>query len=233
MGEQPIRYVDVTGPLTEGMWSYRPMIPGVPVFERTPFQTIEDDGSQADALMLSTLTGTYLETAKHYFPECRSIDEVPPDQLFVTAIVAHVDKGPGEHITVDDLWEMDADLRPGDAALIATGWDQHWFDAEKFVMRSPHFERAAMEWLVARGAAIVGGDFPCFDDPDPARAQDVNRPLLEADRLILAPLYGLTAIPNGRHRLTVLPLKLIGACGAPCRAIITLAPADATDPDVR
>lgn len=189
---------------------------------RTPFQSIAADGSEADALVLSTLTGTYLETAKHYFPERRSIDQVPPDQLFVMAVVAQVPKGPGEHITVDDLWEIDADVRPGDAALIATGWDRHWFDAETFVLQSPHFEREAMEWLVARGVAIVGGDVPCFDDPDPAQAQGVNRPLLEADRLILAPLYGLTAVSHGRHHLTVLPLKLAGACGAPCRAILTL-----------
>ncbi len=223
MTDHEVRHIDITGPLAEGMWSYRPIIPNAPVFARAPFQTIAADGSAADALALATLTGTYLETAKHYFPNRRSIDEVPPDQLLVTAVVAQVPKGPDEHITVDDLWEIDADLRPGDAALIATGWDRHWFDAETFVMQSPHFARETMEWLVERGAAIVGGDFPCFDDPDPAHAQGVNRPLLEADRLILAPLYGMAAIPNGRHHLTVLPLKLVGACGAPCRAIITLA----------
>lgn len=217
------RSIDVTGPLAEGMWSYRPMIPNAPVFARQPLQTVAADGSEADELILSTLTGTYLETSKHYYPDRRSIDEVRPDELFVTAAVAQVPKGPGEHITVGDLWEIDANLRPGDAVLVATGWDRHWFAHDgTFVMRSPHFERATMEWLVERGAAIVGGDFPCFDDPDPAQAQRVNVPLLEADRLILAPLCGLTAVPNGRHRLTVLPLKLVGACGAPCRAIITV-----------
>lgn len=231
MHDQPVRYVDVTGPLAEGMWSYRPMIPDAPLFARRPFQTVAADGSEADALNLSTLTGTYLETSKHYFPERRSIDEVPPDQLFVTAVVAQVPKGPGEHITVDDLWAIDTDLRPGDAALVATGWDRRWFAQDgSFVLQSPHFSRETMEWLVERGAAIVGGDFPCFDDPDPARAESVNRPLLAADRLILAPLHGLTAVPNGRHRLTVLPLKLAGACGAPCRAIITLAQDDSEAP---
>lgn len=222
MQDQPPRYVDVTGPLAEGMWSYRPMIPAAPIFSRRPFQTVVEDGSEADELTLSTLTGTYLETAKHYYPDRRAIDQVPPDQLFVTAVVAQVPKGPGEHITVEDLWAIDAGLRPGDAAIVATGWDRHWFDAETFVLQSPHFTRETMAWLVERGAAIVGGDFPCFDDPVPTRAEGVNHPLLEADRLILAPLFGLTAIPNGRHRLTVLPLKVVGACGAPCRAIITL-----------
>lgn len=222
MEDRPPRHVDVTGPLAEGMWSYRPIILDAPAFARRPFQTVAEHGAEADALVLSTLTGTYLETSKHYFPDRRSIDRIPPDQLFVTAVVAQVPKGPGEHITVADLWAIDADLRPGDAALVATGWDRHWFDSETFVRRSPHFERETMEWLVARGATIVGGDFPCFDDPDPGQAEGVNRPLLEADRLILAPLFGLTAVPNGRHRLAVLPLKLVGACGGPCRAIITL-----------
>jgi kynurenine formamidase len=87
-------------------------------------------------------------------------------------------------------------------------------------MESPHFDLPAMEWIVARGVSILGGDMPCFDDPQPGGGQGVNLPLLKSGALILAPLVGLREIARARAKLVVLPIKLRGACGAPCRAIV-------------
>jgi len=87
-------------------------------------------------------------------------------------------------------------------------------------MESPHVERPAMEWIVARGVAILGGDVPCYDDPLPDQGQGVNVPLFDSGALILAPLVGLDRIWKPRVRLVVLPIKLRGACGAPCRAVV-------------
>lgn len=216
MGE---RVVDLTGTLAPGMWSYRPIVPDVPMFAQRRWATIEERGWEADAFELASLTGTYLETAKHLYPDAISLDQVPPERLLVDAAVVRVAKGPREHIGVADLEAAAPDLRPGDALLVATGWDRYWWEAERFVLECPHFERATMEWIVGRGVAILGGDVPCFDDPDPAGAQGVNTPLLESGALILAPLVNLGELLQDRVRLIVLPLKVRGACGAPCRAI--------------
>ena len=216
------RVLDITGTLASGMWSYRPLIADVPEFVHHRFATVEERGWEADAFSCSTLTGTYLETSKHYYPERPSIDQIPPARLFFDAVVLQLPRQSREHITLDALRSAAPDLRPGDALLVATGWDRHWWTSDLFVMESPHFERAAMEWIVEQGVALVGGDFPCFDDPQPGQAEGVNVPLLAADRLILAPLVGLTQIEQHRVRLIALPLKLSGACGAPCRALVLL-----------
>ncbi|MDQ3044184.1 MAG: cyclase family protein [Chloroflexota bacterium] len=216
------RILDVTGTLAPGMWSYRPLIPDIPEFTHHRFATVAERGWEADSFSCSTLTGTYLETSKHYYPDRTSIDLVPAERLFLDAVVLQVPRQAREHITLDAVRSVSPELRSGDALLIATGWDRHWWDRDLFVMESPHFERAAMEWLVERGVALVGGDFPCFDDPQPDQAEGVNIPLFAANRLILAPLVGLTQIDQKRVRLIALPIKISGACGAPCRAMVLL-----------
>ncbi|MEA2529247.1 MAG: arylformamidase [Thermomicrobiales bacterium] len=215
------RYIDITGTLAPEMWSYRPSIPDVPPFQHWRWATIDERGWEADAFSMATLAGTYLETSKHHFPDGPGIDEIPPERLFLDAAIVQIPKEAREHITIADLEAAAPMLQPGDALLIATGWDRYWWDdGTTFVMESPHFDLPAMEWIVARGVSILGGDMPCFDDPQPGQGQGVNLPLFKSGALILAPLVGLGQATSSRAKLIVLPIKLRGACGAPCRAIV-------------
>ena len=216
------RTIDVTGTLAPDMWSYKPSVPDIPPFEQRRWARIEERGWEADWFAMPTLAGTYLETAKHLVADQPSIDEVPADRLFVDATVAKIPKGSREHITAADLETAAAGMRPGEALIVATGWDRHWWDDGRiFVLESPHFDLEAMRWIVDRRVSILAGDIPCFDDPDAGGGQNVNALLFGSGALILAPLVNLAAITQPRVRLTVLPLKLKGACGAPCRAIVT------------
>jgi arylformamidase len=220
MGSQ---YVDLTGTLSPEMWSYRPLVPDVPPFEQRRWATIPERGWESDWFAMPTLAGTYLETGKHLFEDFPSIDEIPVERLFLNAVVAHIPKGPAEHITRHELESAGIDLEPGDALLIDTGWDQHWWDdGSVFVMQSPHFEMSAMHWIVDKGISILGGDVPCFDDPIASQAEGVNTILFESGAMILAPLVNLSSITQPRIHLTVLPIPLKGACGSACRAIATI-----------
>jgi arylformamidase len=215
------RYLDITGTLAPEMWSYRPSIPDIPPFEHHRWATIDERGWEADAFSMPTLAGTYLETSKHHFADGPGIDEIPPERLFVDAAIVQIPKGAREHITVADLEGADPTILPGDALLIATGWDRYWWDdGTTFVMESPHFDLPAMQWIVARGVSILGGDMPCFDDPQPGGGQGVNLPLLKSGAMILAPLVRLQEVTRSRAKLVVLPIKLRGACGSSCRAIL-------------
>jgi arylformamidase len=215
------RYIDITGTLAPEMWSYRPLIRDVPPFEQRRWATIGDRGWEADAFSMPTLAGTYLETSKHHFADGPGIEEIPPERLLVDVAIATIPKGAREHITVADLEAAAPTINRGDALIVATGWDRYWWDdGTTFVMGSPHFELAAMEWIVARGVSILGGDVPCFDDPQPGQGQGVNPPLFMSGALLLAPLVNLGAVTKSRAKLVVLPIPLRGACGAPCRAII-------------
>jgi arylformamidase len=215
------KYIDITGTLAPGMWSYKASIPDIPPFTQERWAKIDERGWEADVFSMPTLAGTYLETGKHHYEDVESIDEVSPDRLFVNVSILRLPKSDREHITVADLERLKPVIEPGDAVLVSTGWESLWWDQTgRFVLQSPHFERTAMEWIVSRGAKIVGGDIPCFDDPVGAEAEGVNTPLFDAGALILAPVVNLTSVTAKRAQLVVLPIKLRGSCGAPCRAII-------------
>ena len=215
------RYVDVTGTLAPGMWSYRPSVADVPEFKQWRFAEVSERGWEADAFTMATLTGTYLETSKHLYADHMSIDELPVNRCFVPATIARIPKGEREHITAAELERTAHGLEPGDALVVATGWSSRWWESgETFVMNSPHFDLEAMQWIVDHKIPILAGDIPCFDDPHAEGAQGVNTLLFSIGALILAPLVGLDQVTMDRVRLTALPIKLKGACGAPCRAII-------------
>ncbi len=216
------RHIDVTGTLAPGMWSYQAINPDNPSFEQWRWAEVAERGWEADAFTMSTLTGTYFETSKHLYADHAPIDEIPLERCFVNATIARIPKGPREHITAAELAVAAPGLQPGDALIVATGWSRHWWDSgEIFVGDSPHFDLEAMKWIVDLKISILSGDFPCFDDPQPGGGQNVNNLLFSIDAMILAPLVDLDQVKQDRVKLTVFPLKLKGACGSPCRAIIT------------
>ncbi|WP_308639507.1 cyclase family protein [Paenibacillus silvisoli] len=212
-----MRFLDITGPIRQGMWSYGAPLPPVEI-ERVA--DLRREGWSGHKLLLNTLSGTYLETADHLFEGREQIADVPPERLISRAVVAQLpDKGPLETITAAELSEaVRGRLRPGDALLVSTGWDRNW-DEERFVTECPYFEPEAMEWVVRQDVSLLGLDVPCVQDP---RDDDgsLNRLFFQRDRLLLAPLTGLRAAGEAPARLIALPLLIPGVCGTPCRAIL-------------
>lgn len=211
-----MRVLDITGVIEAGMWHYpAPVAP--PVIE--PIATLDGPaGWEAHRLTLDTLTGTYLEAAAHLLPGGETILEVAPERLIRPAAILQLPDCPaGYAITAQDLIATGVQPQPGDAVLIATGWDRMW-NQPRYVEDSPHLTPEAMDWLVATRPAIIGGDMPCFDDP--AQPRGVNFVLFRAGCLILAPLVRLRQAPAGRPWLIALPLPVKGVCGTPCRALL-------------
>jgi arylformamidase len=71
--------------------------------------------------------------------------------------------------------------------------------------------------LAAAGVRLVGADYLSvapFGDPAPT-----HRALLEAGVVILEGL-DLREVPPGRYDLLCLPIRLVGADGAPARALL-------------
>ncbi len=148
------------------------------------------------------------------------ISEVPIARFFARAIVAQLrDKHPLESITAEELKAAVGErLKPGDALLVASGWDRKWQDSD-FVTQCPYFLPEAMEWVVQQDVSILGLDIPCVQDP---RADDgsLNRMFFQQDRLLLAPLIRLREAGSDPYTLVALPLLIPGVCGTPCRAVL-------------
>jgi arylformamidase len=100
---------------------------------------------------------------------------------------------------------------------VGTGWDRKW-DDEDYFLQAPYFSGEAIDWILAQGVGILGADSPQWDSrEDP---QDFFPRFFQSECLLLAPLINLLEIEQPRVKLITLPLKVAGACAAPCRAIV-------------
>jgi arylformamidase len=217
-----MRIVDLTGTIEQGMWDYGDPIPAAQIWQ---VATIQSTGWEAHAFTLSTITGTYIESAAHMIPGSPTIDQIAPERFITLAAVLQVpDKKALEHITVRELrTAAPAALRPGMGILVSCGWDRHW-NRPDFVRGSPHFEEEAMDWIVSQQPSLLGIDVPCSEDPDPKRFVDLNTRLFRSGALLLSPLVNLRELDRPVVKLTALPLKIKGICGTPCRALAELGP---------
>jgi len=215
------RIRDISGWVYTGMWSYCPEYPGAEVTELPqPAFLPPDMKVYLQKFCIGGQTGTYVETRAHVDPSSVPVTDLPLDEFVRSVVVLDVGaKGPREPVTLEDIRRVDADIRPGDAVLISTGYDRLW-DTPSFVSDSPFISRAAALALFGRGIGMLGSDFPCFDC---ITAREFPWPeLWEKVNLVLAPVTNLQGLSGRCGTLLALPLKIRGACSAPCRAAILL-----------
>ena len=216
-----MRLVDIGGTLQHHMWAIEgnpfplvevaelPTLPHLPytVYSQTVFMPVQ--------------ASTYLETAAHLDPNQIKIHELPLERLVTEAVVLQIPLGSDAHITLaliqQALQTAGETLRPGNSLLIGTGWDVKWDDPD-YLLYPPHFTGEAIDWIMQQGVGLLGCDSPLWDGRrDP---QDFFPRFFQSDILLLAPLVNLAAVQQSRVRLITLPLKVAGACAAPCRVIV-------------
>lgn len=213
-GGLPMRRIDLTGPIYEGMWTYGFPVPEVRVRR---VASLERDGFDAHSLHLGNVQGTCIETAAHLLPGQPTIDQVALDRFFVRAAVVQLpDKGPRELITAEELQRTGVSIEPGMAVILATGWDRMW-DHHRFYWDSPQLAPDAMRWLMARRPSILGVDLTSTDSTEAPAG--INKLMFGTGCMLLAPLINLRQIRQPYVDLIVLPIPVRGACGAPCRAV--------------
>jgi len=210
-----MRIIDLTGTIEPGMWWFGLPTPKV---EFEEISSLEKVGWISQKFTLSTITGTYLETAAHMIRGARTIDEVKPESLICEATVVTVpQKNNREQITKEELLPMEETFKPCEALLIWTGWDRNW-NKPGFVNESPYFSKDAMGYLLTKEIAILGSDIVSYDDPR-ASHMDFVKEFFKKDGLLLSPLINLGQIKQKKIKLIVFPLKLKGLSASPCRAI--------------
>ena len=84
------------------------------------------------------------------------------------------------------------------------------------------FDADALRWLAMQGVVLVGIDTPSVD---PAESKDLpaHQALRDTGIVNLENLV-LDHVPAGDYELIALPLKLVGACASPVRAVLRALP---------
>jgi kynurenine formamidase len=119
-----------------------------------------------------------------------------------------------------------AGLRPGDIALVRTGWAQLWDDPEAFIGQVsgvPGVSEAGAKWLAERGVLATGADTTAYEHiPAGAghAALPVHRVLLVDAGVPIVEMLNLEEVARDRVRECVFvlaPLPIVGGTGSPVR----------------
>lgn len=179
--------------------------------------------SYTQEVRMCVQAGNYLETGAHLYPEMESVADVGLERLFVSAVVLPVPKGKDEKVTAADLDRALADLgetiHPWDAILVATGYNR--FDSSDVRCElTPHFSYDAIDWAVSQQPSILASDMASWHDGE--EEPSFWPMLMRSGVLVIGSLMNVSAITVHRIRLIALPMKIRGACAAPCRLIAVL-----------
>ena len=198
-----------------------PIRAGMPVYEGDPDVRIERISSIAEGatanvsrLDFGAHTGTHIDAPVHFRDGTPGIDALSLDVLIGLAQVVdatHVDA----HIDANAL----ASLAIADGAervLLKTKNSRLW-ERATFSRDFIALAESGASALTGRGVRLVGIDYLSIappDDPAP-----VHHLLLDAGIVIVEGL-DLRGITSGMYELICLPLRIVGADGAPARVVL-------------
>jgi len=206
-----VRIVDLTAELHSGL----PVYPGDPRVELEPATSVETHGYAVTRRALSDQCGTHVETQAHFLPGGRTVAEEPLERLIGWASVVDV---PCRALMVDDLIPAAERIARNRLLILRSGYADRVRAIDPADTARPALALDALAWLVDRGVRLLGIDAFDFDAaPDYAG----HRFLFERGVVVVEGLVNLSALPP-EAQLYVVPLRLRGTGGAPCRAFAVL-----------
>jgi arylformamidase len=202
--------LDVSLPLDARL----PIWPSNPPFDLTPEKRIAAGAtSNVSRLTLGTHTGTHIDAPRHMIDGAPTLDQVPLDALI----------GPGRVIAVDtdraiEARHVNGDALQGSTRILfktrnSTFWGTPQFRSD-FVFLTEEAARA----LVDGGVQLVGIDYLSIEEYRKPGAP-AHKALLSAGVVIVEGL-DLSSAEPGPYDVICLPIRVMGADGAPARVIL-------------
>jgi kynurenine formamidase len=185
-----------------------------------------------------THNSTHVDAPYHYNSTiggrpAKRIDELPLDWFFGPGVVLDVShKADGDAMTAAEaegaLEAAGHDLQPGDIVLVRTGRDAFYAEAD-YMARGPGVTVEATRWLHGRGVRVMGIDAWGWDAPLHLQAAEAKERgeagifwaahQADLEYCQVERLFGLDQLPPTGFQVSVFPLRIVGASGAPTRAV--------------
>lgn len=202
------RVVDLSMPLDDRT----PVYPGDPPVRLAPAATIARDGYHLLAVSMGSQSGTHCDAPYHFRSDGLRIDELDLRLCAGPGVIVDVRGRPARHaIGLADLAPDLDRIGPGTIVVLHTGRSAPAAD-------HPHLDPAACRALLDRGVRTIGLDTPSIDAAD-STDFPCHHLLAAAGGVIVENLTNLAAVDFPDPFLSVLPLRLTGADGAPVRAV--------------
>lgn len=211
--------IDISLPLQQGL----PTWPGSIGFQLAPIHR-QDAGDVANVSRLDcdVHTGTHIDAPWHFVPNGATVEDLALTTLVGPALVLHLPDCDAIDAALLDSLALPAGTErllfrtrnsDGWAADLATPAGQQAPFRANYVALTAD----AAQWIVAHGVRLVGVDYLSVQRYHDSPA--THEILLQASVIILEGL-NLAQASAGHYELVCLPLLLVGAEGAPARAIL-------------
>jgi len=163
------------------------------------------------SITLSVHAGTHMDAPYHLDADGATAETIDLSVCIGPAVV--IDVSGITEISCQDLAASDIERSP--RVLLKTG---AWTNLAVFPDDVPTLAPDVPEYLSNRGVKLLGIDVPSVDKIH-SKDLPIHKELIRCGITILESLY-LADTPGGRYELIALPLKVVGADGAPMRAIL-------------
>jgi arylformamidase len=205
-----MKLIDVTVPIDANLPSY----PGNTPFTLEAIKRIaRGDSSNVSTLHMSAHSGTHVDAPRHYFDEAPGTEALPLELLMGRARVVEITSRKG--ITPEDF--ADVDLSEDIRLLIKTHNSRLW-GVPDFHKDYVGVTEAAARFLVERGVKVLGVDYltvEVFKTP----GAPAHHALLGGGTIVIEGL-NLRDVEPGTYDMICLPLRIVGADGAPARVVL-------------
>lgn len=184
----------------------------------------EDCGWQGSTVSMFCHYATHVDAPNHFIEGGAGIDRAPLGKLMgPAALIDLSDHGANAGVGGDTLEDRGRHLRPGDIAILRTGWSDRCWGEPAFWSEGPWLRADGARWLVERGVHAVVYDFSEEEAVRGGafRGEDcvVHHTLLGEDVYNIEYVHRLPAIRAERLAVIALPIKLAGLDGAPARVL--------------
>lgn len=212
------KIVDLSYPIDSGT----PVYPGDPEPELAVAATIERDGYNLLRVHIGSQTGTHCDAPYHFAADGPRIDEMDLGLFAGPAAVVDLGDPPPRHrITWEEIAPFADRFGEGVVVLLRTGWYRAAGTATYF--EHPFLDADACRRILAAGVRTVCIDAINIDEtPDdehPGEGYPVHRLVADAGGVIGENFANIERIDFPDPFVTLLPIRLAGADGAPARAV--------------
>jgi len=206
-------WIDISYPLSKEMlhWPHDPVPPSV---EATTFNP-EDATVTMTQMTINTHHGTHIDAPRHFFPEGKTIDEMPVDAIMGQARVIEIK----DTVSIKPE-ELEAhNIQKGERILFKT-INSSYYQKGKFVEDFVYISTEAAHYLKDKGVAVVGIDYLAvgsFKDSD--NLVEVHKTLV-GNGIWVIEVINLSEVKAGRYEIICLPIKIKDGDGGQARAIL-------------
>jgi arylformamidase len=205
-----MKLIDVSVPLDANLPNY----PGNTPFSLEAIKRIaRGDSSNVSSVHMSVHAGTHVDAPRHFIDQASGVDALPLEMLVGRARVIEVTSRKG--IGPDDLsaTDLSEDLR----VLIKTANSRLW-GASEFHPEYIGMTEAGARYVIDHGIKVLGVDYLSVEEFKKPGAP-AHHVLLGGGTIVIEGL-NLRDVEPGVYEMFCLPLRIVGADGAPARVVL-------------